>query len=285
LAVVDQASDWKKSFGLEDRHNNRPDFAGMDRLRSEQKGRKRTFPRLVAQNRRLRMSEFRTRWSFSFAIGLALFLVCTAYIPQWQSYAPRIEESMPNAPYLTPWTVLSVSVLSLSLVIIAFPARAVSPIQTIISKTLGVVVLCFATIFLLEYISGIHMPDLDLFFLPGAIGHHVTLYSARPCAQSALTSLFFALAVLFYDRNPRWRLRSFQIGILAALLLPTFTALGYITRLFLATQQPSWLVIGLSIPTVILYFTLGAGFLGLSVLPKQPRPTAARTGKDFRRWV
>src|SRR5207244_3442782 len=40
----------------------------------------------------------------------------------------------------------------------------------------------------------------------------------------------------------------------SALSLPTFATLGYIARFFLATQQPSWLVIGLSIPTVILYF-------------------------------
>jgi hypothetical protein len=231
------------------------------------------------------MSEFRKRWSFSFAIGLALFSVCMVYIPQWQTYAPRIEESMPNSPYLTPWTVLSVLVLSLSLAIIAFPARIASPLQTVVSKTLGVVVICFATIFLLEYISGIRMPDLDLFFLPDGIGHHVTLYSARPCSQSALTSLFFALALIFYDRNPRWRLRTFQIGILAALAFPSFAAVGYIARLFLAAQQPSWLVIGLSIPTVILYFTLGSGFFGLCFPPRQPRPTVARTGKDVRRWV
>src|SRR5262249_17333244 len=161
------------------------------------------FPRLAAHHRKPIMSEFRKCCSFSFTIGLALCFVCLAYIPQWQNYAPHIEESMQHAPYLTPWTVLSVSVLSLSLAIIAFPVRSVSPIQTIVSKTLGIVVLCFATIFLLEYISGIHMPDLDLFFLPDALGHHDTLYSSRPCAQSALTSLFFALALLFYDRNPR----------------------------------------------------------------------------------
>jgi hypothetical protein len=225
------------------------------------------------------MSEFRKCCSFSFTIGLALCLVCLAYIPQWQNYAPHIEESVQHAPYLTPWTVLSISVLSLSLAIIAFPVHSVSPIQTIVSKTLGVVVLCFATIFLLEYISGIHMPDLDLFFLPDALGYHDTLYSSRPCAQSALTSLFFALALLFYDRNPRWRLRTFQIGILAALAFPSFTSLGYIARFFLATRQPSWLVIGLSVPTVILYFTLGSGFLGLCFSPSQPRPTVERTGR------
>ena len=106
------------------------------------------------------MSEYRRRWSFSFAIGLALCFVCLAYIPHWKSYAPRIEQSMPTSPYLTPWTVLSVSVLAFALAIIALPFRASSPIQTIVSKTLGVAVFCFATIFLLEYTSGIRAPDL-----------------------------------------------------------------------------------------------------------------------------
>jgi hypothetical protein len=230
------------------------------------------------------MSEFRRRWSFSFAIGLALCLVCLAYIPQWQSYAPRVE-SMPSSPYLTPWTVLSVSILSLSLAIIAVPVRTDSPLQTIISKTLGVCVFCFATIFLLEYISGIRAPDLDLFFLPDAIGHRVTLYSARPSPHSATTSLLFALALLFYDRDTRWRLRTFQIGILAALALPSLDALGYIFQFFLAAGQPSWLRSGLSIPAVILYFTLGSGFLGLCYRPRQSRPAVPRTGKDIRRWV
>jgi hypothetical protein len=241
-----------------------------------------TSPRVAAYNRRRRMSEFRKRCSFSFTIGLALCLACLTYIWQWQNFAPRIEGSLKHAPYLTPWTVLSVAVLSLSLAIITFPVRRESPIQTIIAKTLGIVVLCFATIFLLEYFSGIHMPDLDVFLLPDAADHHDTLYAARPCAQSALTSLFFALALLFYDRNPRWRLRTFQIGILAALALPSFASLGYIAQFFFATWQPSWLVVGLSLPSVILYFTLAWGFLGLSFPPSQSRPTVARTGRISR---
>ena len=257
---------------------SRPWTAAIEKQKQEVE----TSPRLAAYNRRRRMSEFRKRCSFSFTIGLALCLVCLAYISQWQNYAPRIEGSVQHAPYLTPWTVLSVAVLSLSLAIITFPVRRVSPIQTIVSKTLGVVVLCFATIFLLEYISGIHMPDLDLFFLPDALGYHDTLYSSRPCAQSALTSLFFALALLFYDPNPRWRLRTFQIGILAALALPSFSSVGYIVQFFFASRQPSWLVIGLSLPSVILYFTLAWGFLGLCFPPDQPRPTMARTGRISR---
>jgi hypothetical protein len=257
------------------------------RLKGEEREQEggREFSAACYQNQKLRMSELRRRWSFSFAIGLALFLVCMVYIPQWQTYAPRIEGAIPHSPYLTPWTVLFVSVLSLSLAIIALPTRIASPLQTVVSKTLGVVVLCFATIFLLEYVSGIRMPDLDIFFLPDAVGQHVTLYSARPCSESALTSLFFALALLFYNRDQRWRLRTFQIGTLAALIFPTLAALGYIIRFLLADQQPSWLWIGLSIPTVILYFTLGSGFFGLCFSSHQARPTVARAGEDLRRFV
>ena len=233
---------------------------------------------LAAYNRKLRMSEIRKCCSFSFTIGLALCLLCVVYIPQWQNYAPHIEGSVQHEPYLTPWTALSIAALSLSLAVIAFPVRRMSPIQTIVSKTLGIVVLCFAIIFLLERFSGIHMPDLDLFFLPDAHGHHDTFYAARPCAGSTLTSLFFALALLFYERNPRWRLRTFQIGILAALAPPSFASLGYAAQFFLATGQPSWLVIGLSLPSIILYFLLGSGFLGLCFPPGQPRLTVARTG-------
>src|ERR1700736_256723 len=243
------------------------------------------FSRLVGPNRRLMMSEYRRRWSFSFAIGLALCFVCLAYIPQWKSYAPRIEQSMPTSPYLTPWTVLSVSVLSLALAIIALPFRVSSPIQTIVSKTLGVVVLCFATIFLLEYISGIRAPDLDLFFLPDAIGHRVMLYSARPSFHSAMTSLLFAIALLCYDSGTKWRVRGFQIGVLAALVLPTLAAVSYVAHYFFAAEQPAWLKTGLSIPAVILYFTLGSGFLGLCYGGGQSNPVVTRAGKDFRRWV
>jgi hypothetical protein len=231
------------------------------------------------------MTKLRRRWSLSFAIGLAVFFLCLVYIPQWRSYAPRLDESTPHAPYLTPWTVLSVTALSLALAVTAFPARSVSPIRIIVSKTLGVVVLCFATIFLVEYISGIHMPDLDVFFLPDAISHRITLYSARPSAYSASTSLFFALALLLYHRDVRWRLRSFQVGTFIAMALPSISALGYIARFCLDTRQPSWLASGLSIPAVMLYFTLGSGFLGLCFRPRQVRPSGVRTGKHFWRWV
>ena len=99
------------------------------------------------------MSELQKRWFFSFAIGLALCAVCLAYIPYWQNYAPRVGDSIPKSPYLTPWTVILVSLLSVSLAILAFPVRSESPIRTILSKTLGVAVLCLATVFLLEHID------------------------------------------------------------------------------------------------------------------------------------
>jgi hypothetical protein len=231
------------------------------------------------------MSELQRRWFFSFAIGLALCLVCLAYIPQWQNYAPRVGDSIPKPPYLTPWTVILVSLLSLSLATIAFPVRNGSAIRTIVSKTLGVAVLCLATVFLLEYISGIRSPDLDLFFLPDAVGHRAKLYSARPTPHSATTSLLFSLALLFYDYRVRWRMRVFQIGSLAALVLPSLAAVGYIAQLLLPAQTPAWLKSGLSIPAVILYLTLGSGFLGLSYRFNESHLPVARPGKDFWRWV
>ena len=231
------------------------------------------------------MSELQRRWFFSFAIGLALCLVCLAYIPQWQNYAPRVGDSIPKPPYLTPWTVIFVSLLSLSLATMALPVRNGSPIRTIVSKTLGVAVLCLATVFLLEYISGIRSPDLDLFFLPDAVGHRAKLYSARPTPYSATTSLLFSLALLFYDYRVRWRMRVFQIGSLAALVLPSLAAVGYIAQLLLQAQTPAWLKSGLSIPAVILYLTLGSGFLGLSYRFNESHLPVARPGKDFWRWV
>jgi hypothetical protein len=228
-----------------------------------------TFPRFAAYDRRLRMSEFRKRCSFSFTIGLALCLVCLAYISHWQNYAPRTGEPMPGSPYLTPWTALLVSILSLSLAIIAVPVRPTSPIRVIVSKALGVCVFCFAAIFLLEYLCGVRVPDLNLFFLPDTTGDRVTLFSARPCPHSATTSMLFALAMLFYDRDTRWQLRIFQLGTLAALVLPSLAALGYIAH------QPSWLKSGICIPTIFLYFALGFGFFGLCYRPKQAHTTVS----------
>src|SRR6516164_8575435 len=238
-----------------------------------------TFPRFAAYDRRLSMSELRKHCFFSFTIGLALCLVCLAYISQWQNYVPRTEASIPRSLYLTPWTALFVSILSLSLAILAVPVRPTSPIEIIVSKALGVCVFCFGAVFLLEYLCGVRVPDLDLFFLPDTTGYRVTPSSARPCPQSATTSMLFALAMLFYGRNAKWQLRIFQLGTVAALVLPGLAALGYIAH------QLSWLKSGLCIPTIILYFALGFGFFGLCRRPKQVPITVPPTGRDFRHWV
>jgi hypothetical protein len=219
------------------------------------------------------MSDFRKCCSFSFTIGLALCLVCLAYIPQWQNYASRAGEPGRWFPYLAPWTVLSVSILSLSLAITAIPVHPASPVQVIVSKALGVCVFCFATVFLLEYLSGIRVPDLDLFLPLNTTDHSAMLHCARPTPQSATTILLFALATLFYDHDTRWRLRMFQGGIVAALAIPGLAALGYIAN------QPSWPMNGLCIPVIILFIILGSGFFGLCCRPK----TTARNGSPDRK--
>src|SRR6478735_8799062 len=145
------------------------------------------------------------RPSYSFIIGLALFVVCLFYIPQWRHYAPSAHQSAPLSPYLTPWTVLSVTILSLALALIAAPVRAQHPVQIVLSKALGAVVFCFAAVFLLEYACGIRVPDLDIFLLPDASGQRVTLYAARPSPHSATTSLLFASALLIFQPDSGWR--------------------------------------------------------------------------------
>jgi hypothetical protein len=117
----------------------------------------------------------RSRPSYSFAIGFALFALCIVYIPQWRNYAPSVRQAVPTSPYLTPWTVVSVSALSLALALIAAPVRTQHPIQIILSKTLSALVFCFAAVFLLEYACGIRIPDLDVFFLPDSSGQRLTL--------------------------------------------------------------------------------------------------------------
>lgn len=209
------------------------------------------------------MSEFRKRYSFSFTIGLSVCLVSLLYLSQWQNYAPRVGEPAHWLPYLAPWTLLSVSILSLSLAIAAMPVRHASPLQAIVSKTLGVCVFCFATIFLLEYLCGIRLPDLDRFFPLNPTDHRIMLHSARPTPQSATTILLFALAMLVYDQDSKWRLRMFQVGIVAALVIPGLAALGY------AVHQPSWPMNGLCVPAIILFVILGCGFFGLCGRPEQ----------------
>jgi hypothetical protein len=209
------------------------------------------------------MAHVQKRPSYSFAIGSALFAVCLIYIPQWGHYAPSVHQSVPTSPYLTPWTVASVSALSLALGLIAAPVRVPHPIQIILAKTLAAVVFCFAAVFLLEYASGIRVPDLDIFFLPDSTGQRTTLYSARPTPHSATTSLLFASALLFFHPDSRWRKRAFHLGVLAALVLPTFASTGYLLDFLFPPAQTSSSRIGLSLPAVVLYFTLGSGLLGL----------------------
>jgi hypothetical protein len=231
------------------------------------------------------MLQVSKRLSYSFAIGLALFVVCLIYIPQWRHFAPSVHQAVPTTPYLTPWTVLSVGILSLALALIAAPVRTKHPIQIILSRTLAIVVFCFAAVFLLEYASGIRVPDLDIFFLPDSSGQRVTLYAARPSPHSATTSLFFASALLLFHPDSSWRKRAFQIAVLGALVLPILSCFGYILEFLLpASQIPSHRT-GLSFPAVVLYFALGAGVLGLSLGSKVPKPAVARPAKVSSRWV
>lgn len=231
------------------------------------------------------MPQVQKHWSYSFTIGLALFLVCLIYIPQWRHYAPNTHQAAPTMPYLTPWTVVSVTTLGLALALIAAPVRTQHPIQMVLSKTLSVVVFCFAAVFLLEYACGIRVPDLDIFFLPDATGQRVTLYSARPTPHSATTSLLFASALLLFHRQTSWRKKAFRFGVLAALVLPTLAAIGYVIEFFFPPAQPPDTKVGLSLPAVILYFILGSGILGLSFGSKAQKPAVARAHNIFRRPV
>jgi ABC-type uncharacterized transport system permease subunit len=231
------------------------------------------------------MPQAQKRPSYPLAIGLALFVVCLIYMPQWGHYAPSVRQSAPTSPYLTPWTVVFVATLGLALALIAAPLRAQHPIQIILSKSLSTIVLCFAAVFLLEYACGIRVPDLDIFFLPDSSGQRITLYSARPTPHSASTSLLFASALLIFHPDSSWRKRAFQIVVLAALVLPTLACFGYLFEIVFPPHPSSSPRIGLSLPAVILYFSLGSGVLGLSFGSKAAKPVAARPAKIFRRWV
>lgn len=230
------------------------------------------------------MPQVQKRLSYSFVIGLALFVVCVIYLPHWRQYAPSVHP-VPTSPYLTPWTVASVATLSLVLALIAAPVRAPNPIQIILSKTLATVVFCFAAVFLLEYACGIRVPDLDVFFLPDSSGHRAMLYAARPTAQSATTSLLFASALLIFHADSTWRKRASQVGVLAALVLPVLASFGYLLEFVFPSYQTPSPRTGLSLPAVVLYFTLGSGVLGVLFGSKVPKPAVSRPAKIFRRWV
>ncbi len=231
------------------------------------------------------MPQVPKRLSYSFVIGLALFVVCLIYIPQWRHYAPSVHESVPTSPYLTPWTVVSVTFLSLALVLISAPVRAQHPLRIIVSRALSAVVFCFAAVFLLEYACGIRVPDLDIFFLPDSSGQRATLYAARPTPHSATTSLLFAASLLLFHPNTSWRKRAFQIAVLAALVLPTLACFSYLLEYLFPPSPPPSLRNGLSLPAVVLYFMLGSGVLGLSFASNVPKPAVLRPVKTFRRWV
>jgi hypothetical protein len=229
------------------------------------------------------MPQVPKRVSYSFTIGLALFVVCLIYLPQWKHYVPSVHQAVPTTPYLTPWTVMSVAALSLALAFIAAPFRPRYPILIILSNTLSILVVCFSAVFLLEYASGIRVPDLDIFFLPDSSGQRATLYAARPTLQSATTSLLFASSLLLFHRGLGWRKRAFHIAVLAALALPTLDCFGYLMELsFPPSPNPRG---GLSLPAIVLYFTLGSGALGLSLGAKVPKPAGTRPAKISRRLV
>ena len=231
------------------------------------------------------MPQVPKRPSYSFATGLALFVVCLIYLPQWRHYAPSLHQAVPTTPYLTPWTVVSVSILSLALALIAAPVRTLHPTQIILSRTLAIVVFCFAAVFLLEYASGIRVPDLDIFLLPDSSGQRVTLYAARPSPQSAATSLFFASALLLFHPDSSWRKRAFQITVLGALVLPMLSCFSYTIEFLFPPSQIPIHRMGLSLPAIVLYFAFGSGVLGLSFGSNVPKPAVARPAKVSRRWV
>ena len=163
-----------------------------------------------------------------------------------------------------------------------FAFRAQHPVQTILSKDLCALVICFAAVFLLEYACGIRVPDLDIFFLPDASGQRVTLYAARPSPHSATTSLLFASALLIFQPDSGWRTKAFQISALAALVLPTVAGVGYLVGL-LSPRLPRGL--GLSLPAVVLYFMLGSGVLRLPFGSHVAKAVVPRPEKGFRHGV
>src|SRR3984957_14124248 len=177
------------------------------------------------------MFQVQKRLSYPLVIGLALFVVSLIYLPQWRHYAPSVHQSSPTTPYLTPWTVVSVGALGLALALIAAPFQTQHPVQIILSKTLSLLVVCFAAVFLLEYASGIHVPDLDIFFLPDSSGQRVTLYAARPTPQRAGTRLYFASAPLLFHARLSWGKKAFQIALGAALAMPPLACVGYFIEL------------------------------------------------------
>ena len=226
------------------------------------------------------MAHLHTRISYSFAIAVTLFVVCLIYIPQWKHYAPSVHDPEPVTPYLTPWTVVFVTLLSLALALLSAPVNRHNPGLVVLSKAVCALVLCGSIVFLLEYATGIRFRDLDIFFLPDANGGRISLYAARPTPHSAATSLFFSSALLLFRREPIWRRRVYQILLVAALALPTIAGARYIGDLLLPRHALTSLRVGLSLPAITLYFLLGSGTLGLSFgarIQKAASPQLGRT--------
>ena len=150
------------------------------------------------------MPQVPKRLSYSFVIGLALFVVCLIYIPQWRHYAPSVHQSVPTSPYLTPWTVVSVSRFkpgSCSHLPLqsAHSIRFKSFSQRLFPRWCSVLLRSSCWNMPAESASR----TLDIFFLPDSSGQRATLYAARPTPHSATTSLLFAVCpAAFFTRIP-----------------------------------------------------------------------------------
>jgi hypothetical protein len=231
------------------------------------------------------MAHLHTRISYSFGIAVTLFVVCLTYIPQWKHYAPSVSDPEPATPYLTPWTVVFVTFLSLALALLSAPVNRHNPALVVLSKALCALVLCSSIVFLVEYATGIRFRDLDIFFLPDATGGRVSLYAARPTPHSAATSLFFSFALLLFRREPIWRKRVYQILLVVALALPTIAGVRYIGDLLVPRHALTSLRFGLSLPAIMLYFILGSGTLGLSFGARFQKAAGPQLGRTPARPV
>jgi hypothetical protein len=223
----------------------------------------------------------RMRISFSFTIAVGLLVICLVYIPQWKNYAPSFHPLEQVSPYLTPWTVVSVMVLSLALGLLSAPFRKQHANLVIFSKTISVLVGCFSIVFLLEYATGIRFRDLDIFFLPDSSAQPVVLHAARPTPNGATTSLCFAIAFLLFRNEPVWRKRVFQLVVLVALLLPTVEGIGYLSEFLFPPHASARQNFILSLPAVILYYLLGSGALGLGSGLRIRKPADTRLDRRF----
>ena len=239
---------------------------GIERILVKETARRR-FRNEDSQNKDFQhsnMASLHSRISFSFGIALALVAVCLIYILQWTRYAPGVHQPADVPPYMTPWTVVFVTLLSLALALLSAPVKRHHPGLVVLSKVLCALVICSTVVFLVEYATGIRFSDLDIFFLPDATGTRISLYAARPSPNSAATSLFFSSALLLYRTDPLWRKRLYQILLAAALVLPTIAAVRYSGAVFVARHAFELPRAGLSLPAVTLYFLLGSGMFGLS---------------------